>query len=59
MHHGSTPVVQHGGDADAGAEVLGVRRDGAHRLARRSSLPTQLANSLGPYRGFWVTKDEA
>ena len=34
MHHGRAPGVQHGGDADAGAEVLGVSRDSAHRLGR-------------------------
>jgi hypothetical protein len=34
MHHGRAPGVQHGGDTDAGAEVLGVRRDSAHRLGR-------------------------
>jgi hypothetical protein len=32
--HRRAPGVQHRGDADAGAEMLGVRRDGEHRLRR-------------------------
>ena len=30
--HGRTPGVQNGGDADAGAEVLGIGRDREHGL---------------------------
>jgi hypothetical protein len=29
-----SPAVQHRGEADAGAEMLGIRRDGEHRLCR-------------------------
>jgi len=32
---GRAPSVEHGGDADAGAQVLRVGRDGQHRLRRR------------------------
>ena len=34
MGHRRAPAVQHRGDADAGAEMLGVGRDGEHRLRR-------------------------
>jgi hypothetical protein len=34
MGHGRAPGVQHGGDADAGAEMLWVGRDGVHGLGR-------------------------
>ena len=39
LSEGSAPspipkCAQHGGDADASSEVLGVRRDGAHGLGR-------------------------
>ena len=32
MGHGRAPGVEHGGDADAGAQVLGIRRDRQHGL---------------------------
>ena len=32
MRHRRAPGVKHGGDADAGAQMLWVRRDGHHRL---------------------------
>ena len=32
MGHRRAPGVQHGGDADAGAEVLGIGGDGEHGL---------------------------
>ena len=32
--HRRAPGVQHGGDADAGAEMLGIGRDGEHGLGR-------------------------
>src|ERR1700758_5283377 len=35
MRHRRSPAVQHGGDADAGAEMLGVSRDRQHRLGGR------------------------
>ena len=35
MRHGRTPGVEHGGDADAGAEVLGIGSDRHHRLRGR------------------------
>ena len=34
--HRRSPCVEHGGDADAGAEVLRVCRDRHHRLRRRT-----------------------
>ena len=34
--HRRSPCVEHGGDADAGAEVLRVGRDRHHRLGRRA-----------------------
>jgi hypothetical protein len=34
MGHGRAPGVKHRGDADAGAEVLGIGRDGSHGLGR-------------------------
>jgi hypothetical protein len=34
MGHGRAPAVQHGGDADAGAEVFWVCRDGGQGLGR-------------------------
>jgi hypothetical protein len=34
MGHGRAPGVQHGGDADAGAQVLGIGRDQEHGLGR-------------------------
>ena len=34
MRHCRAPAVQHRGDADAGAEMLGIRRDSEHRLCR-------------------------
>ncbi|MNL31995.1 hypothetical protein D3C87_1538170 [compost metagenome] len=33
--HGRAPGVKHGGDADAGAQMLWVGRDGQHGLGRR------------------------
>ena len=33
--HRRAPGVQHGGDADAGAEMLRIGGDGQHRLGRR------------------------
>jgi hypothetical protein len=35
MGHRRAPAVQHGGEADAGAEVLGIGGDGGERLSRR------------------------
>ena len=35
MGHRRAPAVQHGGEADAGAEVLGIGGDGSERLSRR------------------------
>src|SRR5215831_19719256 len=35
MRHRRSPAVQHGGDADSGAEMLGVSRDRQYRLGRR------------------------
>ena len=35
MRHRRSPGVQHGGDANAGAEMLGVGRDRHHRLGGR------------------------
>jgi hypothetical protein len=35
MRHRRSPGVQHRGDADAGAEMLGVGRDRHHRLGGR------------------------
>src|SRR5215471_17259447 len=35
MRHRRSPAVQHGGDADSGAEMLGVSRDREHRLGGR------------------------
>ncbi len=34
MRHRRPPSVEHGGDADARAQVLGVSRDRHHRLRR-------------------------
>jgi hypothetical protein len=34
VRHCRAPAVQHRGDADAGAEMLGIRRDSEHRLCR-------------------------
>ena len=34
MGHGRAPGVQHGGDADAGAEMLGIGCDRQHGLGR-------------------------
>ena len=34
MRHRRAPGVEHGGDADARAQMLGVRRDRHHRLGR-------------------------
>ena len=36
LRHRRSPGVEHGGDADAGAEVLRVGRDRHHRLRRRT-----------------------
>ena len=36
VRHRRSPCVEHGGDADARAEVLGVSRDRHHRLRRRA-----------------------
>ena len=36
VRHRRSPGVEHGGDADAGAEVLRVSRDRHHRLRRRA-----------------------
>ena len=36
MRHRRAPGVEHGGDADPRAEVLGIRRDGQHGLRGRS-----------------------
>ena len=35
MRHGRAPGVQHGGDADPGAEVLGIGGDRERGLGRR------------------------
>ena len=35
MGHGGAPGVQHGGDADLGAQVFGIGGDGDRRLRRR------------------------
>ena len=35
MGEGRSPGVEHGGDADPGAEMLGIGRDGDHGLGRR------------------------
>ena len=32
---GRAPAVQHGGNADAGAQMLGIAGDGEHRLGCR------------------------
>ena len=32
VRHGRAPGVEHGGDADGGAHVLGIGRDGEHGL---------------------------
>src|ERR1700691_1851715 len=36
VRHRRSPCVEHGGNADAGAEAPGVSRDRHHRLRRRS-----------------------
>ena len=36
LRHRRSPGMEHGGDAEAGAEVLGVGRDRHHRLGRRT-----------------------
>jgi hypothetical protein len=35
VRHRRSPGVEHGGDADARAEMLAIGRDGQHRLRRR------------------------
>jgi hypothetical protein len=35
MSHCRAPAVQHGGEADPGAEVVGIGGDGGERLSRR------------------------
>lgn len=35
VRHRRSPCVEHGGDADARAEMLAIGRDGEHRLRRR------------------------
>ena len=36
MRHCGSPCVEHGGDADPRAEVLGIGSDGQHRRRRRA-----------------------
>ena len=57
LGHRRAPGVQHRRDADAGAEMPGVGRDGEHRLRR--SLEQQIVDHglvlVPPQQNLWVS----